>query len=307
MPRISIQPSFTTACVAAVITLVCVSTPNVQGQAATRRDTVPSAGATAEHHGYPPGIEDNSFLIEEAYNQDPGVVQHISQFQQDLRSKAFDFLFTQEWPIGGIANQLSYAIPVTKPDGSSATGIGDVRVNYRYQLSGDGEARFAVAPRLTLILPTGDYHRARGAGALGYEAWIPASVVLSEHFIAHGNIGLTSTPRARDINGDRATTNNWTVGGSVVWMTKPFFNVLVEALYQRLEDVAGPQQTDCSNAVTISPGVRWAYSFSSGLQIVPGIAIPIGLGPSGGSRSVFFYLSFEHPFTKEAREKARHA
>ena len=291
----------------AAIAILCTFAVGARCQVSATRDTAISTAVNAEHHGYPTGIEDNSFLIEEAYNQDPGVVQHISQFQHDLRSKAFDFLFTQEWPIGGIANQLSYAIPVTQPVGSSGTGIGDVRLNYRYQLAGDGEARFAVAPRLTLILPTGDYHRARGAGALGYEAWIPASVVLSEHFIAHGNVGLTSTPRARDNNGDRATTNNWTVGGSVVWMTKPFFNVLVEALYQRLEDVAGPRQTDRSNAVTISPGVRWAYNFASGLQIVPGVAIPIGLGPSGGSRSVFFYLSFEHPFTKEAREKARHS
>jgi hypothetical protein len=47
----------------------------------------------------------------------------------------------------------------------------------------------------------------------------------------------------------------------------------------------------------ISPGVRGAINFTSGLQIVPGIAIPIGAGPSHGERGVFFYLSFEHPFT----------
>ena len=31
-------------------------------------------------------------------------------------------------------------------------------------------------------------------------------------------------------------------------------------------------------------------------EIVPGLAVPIGIGPSRGDRQVFFYLSFEHPF-----------
>ena len=45
------------------------------------------------------GIMDNSFLIEEAYNQEEGVVQHINTF---MRQRHGDWLytFTQEWPIG---------------------------------------------------------------------------------------------------------------------------------------------------------------------------------------------------------------
>jgi len=35
-----------------------------------------------------PAIGDNSFLIEEAYNQERGVVQHISAWQRTLRSAA---------------------------------------------------------------------------------------------------------------------------------------------------------------------------------------------------------------------------
>jgi hypothetical protein len=37
-------------------------------------------------------------------------------------------------------------------------------------------------------------------------------------------------------------------------------------------------------------------AFASGLQIAPGVAVPIGVGPSRGERSLFVYLSFEHPF-----------
>mgnify|MGYP003416988619 CR=1 FL=1 len=32
------------------------------------------------------------------------------------------------------------------------------------------------------------------------------------------------------------------------------------------------------------------------LQIVPGISVPIGIGPSRGETAIFFYLSLEHPF-----------
>jgi hypothetical protein len=41
--------------------------------------------------------------------------------------------------------------------------------------------------------------------------------------------------------------------------------------------------------------VRWAHNFTNGLQIVPGVSVPMGAGPSAGERGVIFYLSFEHP------------
>lgn len=44
-------------------------------------------------------IQDNSFLIEEAYNQEPGVVQHIQLFQYLKKSKEWLYTFTQEWPV----------------------------------------------------------------------------------------------------------------------------------------------------------------------------------------------------------------
>jgi hypothetical protein len=42
--------------------------------------------------------------------------------------------------------------------------------------------------------------------------------------------------------------------------------------------------------------VRLAVNRPGGLQIVPGIAVPIGVGPSRGDVAVILYLSFEHPF-----------
>lgn len=46
-----------------------------------------------------PGIQDNSFLVEEAYNQNFGVVQHISSFTRFWNSKDWNYSFTQEWPV----------------------------------------------------------------------------------------------------------------------------------------------------------------------------------------------------------------
>src|SRR5215475_6685724 len=43
-------------------------------------------------------IQDNSFLIEEAYNQERHVVQHISTFSRMWNSKDWNYTFTQEWP-----------------------------------------------------------------------------------------------------------------------------------------------------------------------------------------------------------------
>ena len=43
-------------------------------------------------------IQDNSFLIEEAYNQEPGVIQHIQAFQY-MSDKSWNYTLTEEWPV----------------------------------------------------------------------------------------------------------------------------------------------------------------------------------------------------------------
>jgi hypothetical protein len=73
---------------------------------------------------------------------------------------------------------------------------------------------------------------------------------------------------------------------------------MLEAVHTRGEGVQAPGQVQSQNSTFISPGIRWAYNFPSGLQIVPGIAMPLGVGSSKGEKAIFLYLSFEHPFTK---------
>jgi hypothetical protein len=130
-----------------------------------------------------PGIQDNSFLVEEAYNQNFGVVQHISSFTRFWNSKDWNYSFTQEWPVpGDERHQLSYTLVALHSGGlpGSGIGIGDVFLNYRYQLVGNGDTRVAFSPRLSLILPTGDSSQGRGAGSFGVQTSLPLSVVLNK-------------------------------------------------------------------------------------------------------------------------------
>ncbi|HKP87616.1 MAG TPA: transporter [Blastocatellia bacterium] len=249
-----------------------------------------------------PGIQDNSFLIEEAYNQEDGVVQHINSFMLQ-RNRDWIYAFTQEWPFFGSKHQLSYTIPVQRmgsaPDGGK--GLGDVALNYRYQLIGDGKSRIACSPRFSLLLPTGDEKKGLGAGGLGLQVNVPVSVLLTKKLVTHINAGATYTPSAKSAGGDEDNTMGYNLGESFIWLATPTFNVMLETVWNRVETVVGPNLKERDYSLLISPGIRWAYNFENGLQIVPGIAVPIGAGPSRNDYGVILYLSFEHRFKKERK------
>jgi len=52
-------------------------------------------------------------LIEEAYNQEPNVIQHIftAAYNNDSRQRGWTFNFTQEWPVFSQDHQFSYSVP----------------------------------------------------------------------------------------------------------------------------------------------------------------------------------------------------
>ncbi len=247
-------------------------------------------------------IQDNSFLIEEAYNQERGVVQHINAFSRVATSGDWIYTFTQEWPLPTVKHQLSFTLPVQQLHSplAASMGVGDVALNYRYQALGDGGAVVAFSPRLSLLVPTGQSRRGLGTGGVGLQVNLPLSWAWGSRLVTHWNAGYTHTYSARDSDGNRAGTNGYNLGQSLVWLAHPRVNLLVETAYVKAQAVAGERTTETSDALFVSPGIRWSHDFKTGLQIVPGVAFPIGVGPSRGEHGVFVYLSFEHPFRKTA-------
>jgi len=247
-----------------------------------------------------PGIQDNSFLVEEAYNQEFGVVQHISSFTRFWDSKDWNYSFTQEWPVGNQRHQLSFTLVALHSGGfpDSGPGIGDVVLNYRYQLVGNGDTRTAFSPRASLILPAGDSFQGRGAGSIGLQTNLPLSVVLNPKLVSHWNAGATLFPGALDFMGNRAAVAGYNVGQSFIWLVHARFNVILESVFAQSQVVVAKNRTEWSNAFFLSPGIRWAHNFKNGLQIVPGIGVPLGVGPSAGDKGLLLYLSFEHPFRR---------
>ncbi len=241
----------------------------------------------------PKRIEDNSFLIEEAYNQERGVVQHIQTFEYLKKANTWLYTFTQEWPVPDEKNQLSYTLPVSHFGEPTETGLGDILLNYRYQLV--QKEKIAVAPRFSLILPTGDYKNRMGSGAYGYQVNMPFSGILSNNLVTHWNAGTTYTPGSKEPGGARADTIGYNLGASAIWLVSENFNLLTEVVWNSSQLVRTDGSKKNSETCFINPGMRFALNYKSGLQVVPGLAFPIGVGESKNEYGVFFYLSFEHP------------
>ena len=137
----------------------------------------------------PPPIADNSFLVEEAYNQEPGVVQHVATFARATGGR-WALGFTQEWPRRSQTHQLSYTVPFAQ-SGSGAgaiSGLGDIALNYRLQIGGRDGSPPAYAPRLSVVRPTGATDKGLGAGAPGLQVNLPLSRTLSKALVAHSNM-----------------------------------------------------------------------------------------------------------------------
>ena len=238
-------------------------------------------------------ISDNSFLVEEAYNQEAGVVQHIATVRRS-RDGNFVATFTQEWPAPTQRHQLSYAASVL---GSRRTGsgIGDLILNYRYQALGRNEARVWFAPRASVILPTGSVAHGRGAGGPGVQVNLPLSIGITDALVTHWNAG-TTVRRARATNGVTETTHDLNAAASAIWLLSPTFNLMLETAWERTESLDDVAVRSVEEQFVVVPGFRVAINLPSGMQIVPGFGVPIGLGANRGERDLFFYLSVEHRF-----------
>ncbi len=242
-------------------------------------------------------IEDNSFFIEEAYNQEARVVQHISNglyFKKP--QKEFDYTFTQEWPLFSPAHQISYTLPYSFLD--SASGMGDAMIHYRYQLFYK-QHWAAVSPRISVIFPTGDEQKALGDGVVGLQFNLPVSKRLSDPWIVHLNAGATLMPdvKGKTASGTEVRRNlvSYNTGASLIWLATPHFNLMLEAVTNFNSDIGDDGGVVRATETILSPGFRCAINVRS-LQIVPGAGLPVRFSGGGRQAGAFLYLSFEHPF-----------
>ena len=249
----------------------------------------------------PEAIADNSFLIEEAYNQEPGVMQTIATcvyFRRPTRDVGCTV--TQEFPVVSQKHQLGFTLPVSFLDSNRTRGVGDLAINYRYQLTGE-KAWATTAPRVSLLLPTGSASRGLGTDSAGVQLNLPVSKRLNRDFTAHFNAGATFLPRVRGVDTDgreiRRSLSFYAVGGSLVWLTHKNFNVVGEYLENFQSEIGETGRVERYREHVFNPGVRFAINLKR-LQIVPGVSVPLVSARGERRTGMFFYLSLEHPFKK---------
>ena len=248
-------------------------------------------------------IADNSFLIEEAYNQEPGVIQHIfnTVYNNDSRRRGWAFSFTQEWPVFSQDHQFSFTIPSYHiVEGSDRVyGVGDILFNYRYQALEEGEALPAFSPRFSLILPTGSRDRGTGNNVVGYQWNLPFSKKVASRFAMHANFGLTYLPHVRapmaaTQPSPRRSLVSYNVGASGIYALLPRLHLMLEWVGIFDQSINDAGRTERAFKPTISPGLRAAVVNEEKLQVVVGAAMPVGLNGKADNQGAFLYLSIEH-------------
>jgi hypothetical protein len=276
-----------------------------------------AAGALAQDAADAQPIRDNSFLVEEAYNQEPGVVQHIFNLYPawehgKAAERTVDFLFTQEWPVFSQRHQFSYTIPMRRiredPEmgiGAVAWGLDDIMLNYRFQaLSGDNKAfPLAVAPRFSFIFPSSNLESEANKRKLGYQINLPLSYEL-EKWAFHFNAGLTKSsnvlpPGVPGLPFLMQTADGYNLGLSAIYFLRPHFNLMLETVAFWDEEFlpGGGERMVCETILL--PGFRWAPYTEGDTQWVLGCGVPIGLSAAAPDIGVFFYMSFEHRFWRQ--------
>jgi DtxR family Mn-dependent transcriptional regulator len=239
-------------------------------------------------------IVDNSFLVEEAFNQEPGIFQNIFGYQRG--GSAWDLTFTQEWPFRSEKHQLSYSLPFSGVSGDS--GVGDVMLHYRYQALQEDPGYPAISPRVSVILPTGSH--ALASNSLGLQVNLPVSKQQGNVYW-HANAGATWHPRADprpDLDdNDRLSLLTPHIAGSAILRVRPMFNVMLESVleFEQFARVNGTKGRDV--VFTLSPGARGGWNLGDH-QLVVGAAVPVTWVASESSAALLLYASYELPFSR---------
>jgi hypothetical protein len=249
-----------------------------------------SSAALAQSRPF--AVLDNSFLVEEAFNQEPGIFQNIFGIHADA-GDGWEAAFTQEWPVFSQTHQISYTVGALGANGSS--GLADLMINYRWQATSESTSSPAFSPRLSIIFATGDAERGFGSGGPGWQINLPFSKQFGDTYL-HWNAGFTHTPSA-EIAGREYNLLTPHVAVSGIWRMRPMFNLMLESLVE-WEHSADGDGTRRETGVTLSPGFRTGWDVGE-TQTIFGFAVPIAMSGDATSAGVFGYVSYELPFIRQ--------
>ena len=233
----------------------------------------------------PFGIMDNSFLVEEAFNQEPGIFQNIFTARRGDED-ALEAAFTQEWPLFTQTHQFSFTVGALSVNGER--GLNDLLINYRWQATTESASTPAFSPRVSLILATGD---AASGGGTGWQVNLPVSKQFNDTYI-HWNAGFTHMLATEGIARDHSRlTPRLALSG--IRRLLPMFTLILESVVEWEHFVEG-DALRCN--WTLSPGFQTGWN-AGDKQTIIGLAIPVAISDGDANVSVFGYFSYELPFS----------
>ncbi|HTF21835.1 MAG TPA: transporter [Chryseolinea sp.] len=289
------------------LVLALATSVTVISASAHEADSIPRKGSYL-YYGQP-AIEDNSMLIEEAFNQEAGIIQHISNFV--FNDGNFAYNYTQEIPLADVKHQLSFGVSyasLKKPSEIAdlthsyiSNGLGDIFINYRPLLWGKN-AWALVIPRFSLIVPTGNSRYGLGSGSWGGQFNLAVTKRLGSKITTHYNAGYTLMTKADHYamssdgqptllyERNMSTTN---FGASAIWLVATKFNFMLEFVTAYGKEMQDDGLLTHTNTAVLNPGFRFAIDIGK-VQIVPGAGVPFNFAngkyeATGG----FIYLSIE--------------
>jgi hypothetical protein len=269
------------------------------GASAAGAQTTPDATPGPE----PFAIVDNSFLVEEAFNQEMNNFQNI--FGAARVGGSWAAGFTQEWPVASQTHQLSYTL--AWQDAGGDTGFSDTLINYRWQAWMEGPGRPAFSPRISAVLPTGSFSRGLGDGSFGLQLNLPFSKQRGDVYW-HWNAGVTWLPRAdveltEPIGGQppaeadmHASLVSPFLAGSAIYRLQPMLNLMLESVVA-FDEFTTESGTARETFLTVSPGARGGWNVGDH-QLVVGFAVPVTWASGESDTGAFVYLSYELPFRR---------
>ena len=195
-----------------------------------------SAAALAPAHnagGQPANAEpfeilDNSFLVEEAFNQEAGIFQNIF----GLVAHAAATGASRSRRSGRSPSQTAPVVVHAAALGARRRrrGVGDVMINYRYQATVEGPGRPGVFTACLADPSDRDEQRARSM-SVGLQFNLPFSKQTRRLSTSTGTPGSTWLPRASSSDGvTLQTSTSPFLAGSAIYRLRPMFNLMLETV-----------------------------------------------------------------------------